>query len=97
MRGNSGFVTKEFEEKHPWISLATNIAGDAATLGGAAKGFKYAWEAIPRKGNLVGYGTHPADTPLGKTHAVDSGLYPDFSKMTRAEKMQYLRTQQELA
>ncbi len=49
MRGNSGFVTKEFEEKHPWISLATNMTGDAATLGGAAKGFKYAWEAIPRR------------------------------------------------
>lgn len=48
MRGNSGFVTKEFEEKHPWLSLATNVVGDAATLGGIAKGFKYAWEAIPR-------------------------------------------------
>ena len=48
MRGNSGFVTKEFEEKHPWLSLATNVVGDAATLGGIAKGFKYAWKAIPR-------------------------------------------------
>lgn len=48
MRGNSGFVTKEFEEKHPWISLATNMAGDVTTLGGTAKGFKYASDIIPR-------------------------------------------------
>lgn len=93
MRGNSGFVTKEFEEKHPWFSLATNMAGDAATIGGAAKGFKYAWEAIPTRANLVGYGVNPRFSKMGP----DISLYPDFRTMTRAEKIQYLKTQQELA
>ena len=34
MRGNSGFVTKNFEREHPYISLGANLIGDAAILGG---------------------------------------------------------------
>lgn len=70
----------------------------ALPLGRSAyKGFRYAWDALPKRANFVGYGINPADTPLGNRFAIDSGLYPDFSKMTRAEKIQYLKTQQELA
>lgn len=33
MRGNSGFVTQNYEQEHPYISTAINLAGDAAALG----------------------------------------------------------------
>lgn len=49
---------------------------------------------IPSENNLIGYGNYP-----GRINKLGPNLhlYPDFSKMTRAEKIQYLRTQKELA
>lgn len=56
MRGNSGFVTKEFEQEHPFISMGLNLTGDVAGTAAALKyapkigeGFRYAWESIPRR------------------------------------------------
>lgn len=49
---------------------------------------------VPSENNLIGYGNYPGRiSNLGP----NLHLYPDFSKMTRAEKIQYLRTQKELA
>lgn len=67
------------------------MKGVGRTVKGVGKGFKHPSEA------LVGKGVNPAETPLGSRAAIDSGLYPNFSKMTRAEKIQWLKTQQELA
>ena len=93
--GNNGIVSDEYAEKHPYLSAAANLVGDAATFGGAA--FMRKLPAYRTINKIVEYGVNPADTSLGKQFAVDSGLYPDFSKMTRAEKIKWLKTNQELA
>lgn len=42
MRGNSGFVTKNFEREHPYVSLAGNIIGDALLTNIASKSADFA-------------------------------------------------------
>lgn len=42
MRGNSGFVTENFEREHPYVSLAGNIIGDALLTNIASKSADFA-------------------------------------------------------
>ncbi len=89
MRGNSGFVTKEFEEKHPFISLGLNLAGDAAGTAAAIKyapkigeGVKRAWEAMPKvslgKDNYIN--NKDASDLL---RAIFSGENPNYTEMDK--------------
>ena len=93
--GNTGFgESKQDQYLNEMFDLGTSPAlmkGVGRTVKGVGKGFKHPSEA------LVGKGVNLAETPLGSRTAIDSGLYPNFSKMTRAEKIQWLKTQQELA
>ena len=71
------FAPETALELMPLTQLAKPVAS------GVASGMK-----------LVGHGMRPIDMSLGSTnYAVERGLYPDFSKMTRAEKIRYLKTQ----
>lgn len=97
--GNTGFG----EDK---MSQYINEMFDLGVAPSAMKGFGRAAKTADKgvrkvfqhpSETLIGKGFNPSETPLGKQYAIDSGLYPDFSKMTRAEKIQYLKTQKELA
>lgn len=88
--GNTGVFNEGYAEKHPYVTTAANLVTDIAVPGAVVLKTKI---KFPYKSNLTGRGAHPSETPLG----VNTNLYPDFSKLTRSEKIQWLKTQQELA